>query len=120
MYFYTDQQDQTAFSPPPVYNAASPVSSFGNATSKAHGSMKLGHKTKTLGELSDPCCYFFFLNVCFEDLDLETSNTGTRVTHSSTPSSIPVNKDDRKAELERRREERRQVCLFFFIWSAVN
>lgn len=52
----------------------------------------------------------------FSDLDLESNNTNNHVTQVSTalssPSSISVNKDERKAELERRREERRQVCPF--------
>ncbi|CAO3654580.1 unnamed protein product [Mucor fragilis] len=106
-----DQPSSVAFSPPPMQKSvATPVSSFGSYPSsfggntqkpKAQGSMKLGHKSKTL------------------DLDLDDNNSSVDsfVTHiaseakqtsSSIPSSQGANKDDRKAELERRREERRQ------------
>lgn len=57
-----DQPTSVAFSPPPTQkSAASPVSSFGSYPSsfagntqkpKAQGSMKLGHKSKTLGKLN--------------------------------------------------------------------
>lgn len=67
-----NKQEPASFSPPPVYNTASPVSSFGsypssfgNTTSKAHGSMKLGHKTKTLSKFLGFYKYFLFLNVMF-------------------------------------------------------
>ncbi|KAL7315800.1 Nuclear aminoacylation-dependent tRNA export pathway component [Mucor circinelloides] len=105
-----DQPSSVAFSPPPTQkSAASPISSFGSYPSsfagntqkpKAQGSMKLGHKSKTL------------------DLDLDDNNSSvdsfvTQIASetkqsSSIPSSQGVNKDERKAELERRREERRQ------------
>ncbi|KAG1114379.1 hypothetical protein G6F42_014199 [Rhizopus arrhizus] len=105
-----DQSSSVALSPPPSQkSAASPVSSFGSYPSsfagntqkpKAQGSMKLGHKSKTL------------------DLDLDDNNSSvdsfvTQIASeakqaSSIPSSQGVNKDERKAELERRREERRQ------------
>lgn len=56
-----DQPSSVAFSPPPMQKSvATPVSSFGSYPSsfggntqkpKAQGSMKLGHKSKTLGRL---------------------------------------------------------------------
>lgn len=106
-----DQPASVAFSPPPLHkSAASPVSSFGSYPSsfgaggngqnpKAQGSMKLGHKTKTF------------------DLDLDSNSNVdafvTQIASETKPSSSSIqaqggNKDDRKAELERRREERRQ------------
>ncbi|KAI8984470.1 hypothetical protein BDF20DRAFT_816989 [Mycotypha africana] len=83
-----------------------PISSFGSfsgpannfttsSSSRANGSMKLGHKAKTLD-----------LNVD-KDIDDFVTQIATDSKRSSPLSSIS-SKDSRKAELERRREERRQ------------
>ncbi|KAI8059837.1 hypothetical protein BDF21DRAFT_370083 [Thamnidium elegans] len=89
------EKPATPSSPLPVH--ATPVSSFGaygNSGSKAQGSMKLGHKPKV------------------NDLDLlddDSSEINNAQYAAEIPSrDSPANKDDRKAELERRREERRQ------------
>ncbi|KAG2207471.1 hypothetical protein INT47_004219 [Mucor saturninus] len=93
------------FSPPPLTKVAVPVSSFGsyptssgNSGSKAQGSMKLSHRPNAI------------------DLDLldnsisDVAQYASEKHSSASPTSVPphANKDDRKAELERRREERRQ------------
>ncbi|KAK4514742.1 uncharacterized protein ATC70_002345 [Mucor velutinosus] len=107
-----DQPSSAAFSPPPLQKSiASPVSSFGSYPSsfggntqkpKAQGSMKLGHKSKTLDlDLDDNMSS---VDSFVTQIASETKHT----TSSSIPSSHGVNKDERKAELERRREERRQ------------
>ncbi|KAI9472439.1 MAG: hypothetical protein EXX96DRAFT_489692 [Benjaminiella poitrasii] len=87
------EESPVAFSPPPMHNAA--ISSFGVVSNhKAHGSMKLSHKSKTT-------------------LDLITDSNDevlvTQVTAETTTNIPPkASKEDRKFELERRREERRQ------------
>ncbi|CEP15877.1 hypothetical protein [Parasitella parasitica] len=100
-----DQPSSVAFSPPPLHKSpasfGSYPSSFGGAAVnseqplKTQGSMKLGHKTKAL------------------DLDLENNSNSmdsfvTQIASETEQLPSGANKEDRKAELERKREERRQ------------
>ncbi|CAO3651720.1 unnamed protein product [Mucor hiemalis] len=82
--------------PSSVSTFGSYPSSFGNSGSKAHGSMKLGHKSKTTD-----------FDLLDDNTEFNNPQDGLRSTTLSPAPSQP-SKDDRKAELERRREERRQ------------
>ncbi|OBZ83281.1 putative inactive serine/threonine-protein kinase scy1 [Choanephora cucurbitarum] len=85
---FDENQSTSSFSKPILSTNQSPlsaVSSFGLAsTGKAPSPMKLGHKPKTVG-------------INQNDADMVQVSTGSQ-----------IGKEDKKAELERRREERRQ------------
>ncbi|KAI7906564.1 uncharacterized protein BX663DRAFT_427236 [Cokeromyces recurvatus] len=92
---FDQQEPSSAFSPPPIHNSV--VSSF-SSTTKAHGSMKLSHKSKTADLFSST-----------NDGNIEAFVTQITAETPTTATTSPrVSKEDRKAELERRREERRQ------------
>lgn len=133
-----DQNEPDLFSPPALKQTVA-VSSFGsypssfgntiNTGNKAQGSMKLCHKSKTVGKFYQTTATVISTcvdwNFCIDlDLLVDDSSSESHVAqhaaeaHNNTsPALIPtqVNKDDRKAELERRREERRQVSFPLYL-----
>ncbi|KAG0182850.1 hypothetical protein DFQ29_001790 [Apophysomyces sp. BC1021] len=96
----------------PPANSTLTISSFAVndspiSTNRAGSSMKLGHKTKISGKKSSTQELRAFIDYLKA---FEPENDNHNMHYQSTPNvtSSPAAKEDRKAELERRREERRQ------------
>ena len=86
------------------YTTTSPVSTFG-VSKAAQGSMKLGHsKPKKIGKVILLCCvHAFTLSLIIYLLLKDDGGLDSMI------SALKYTKDERKTELERKREERRQV-----------